>query len=285
MNITCFWRLLLSHLAILLLSTVACLYSIVELGSLSGRARKALDGNQRMIAYQEALTDAFLSQVRYGGKFLITHTQGRHEQLDQFKKDFTDYLGLLKFLGESEPIKTSLLRIERLHRQYHDLFEREAGYIRARQTYAQSRYEQERDKIVESSIRELDGLKAQLRADLHQRLDQVEQGARTARRIAFAATLLVLLLSTLFSLKMSRSLTQPQPGTATHGAGVPLGEPQSGIDPFVQVFKVRRARVVQQLQAWVRRQSKGFTVGGLSPLAAWNRRSIIWKHPSTRKGN
>jgi hypothetical protein len=285
MNISCFWRLLLSHLAILLLSTVACLYSIVELGSLSGRARKALDGNQRMIAYQEALTDAFLSQVRYGGKFLITHTEGRQEQLYQFKKDFLDYLGLLKFLGESEPIKTSLLRIERLHRQYHDLFEREAGYIRARQNYAQSRYEQERDKIVESSIRELDGLKAQLRADLHQRLEQVEQGARTARRIAVAATLLVLFLGTLLSLKISRSLTEPRPRTATHGAGGPSSEPQSRIDALVQAFKVRRARVVEQLQAWVRRQSKGFTAGGLSLLAAWNRRSIIWKNPSTRKGN
>ena len=278
MNISCFWRLLLSHLAILLLSTVACLYSVVELGSLSGKARKALDGNQRMIAYQEALTDAFLSQVRYGGKFLITHTEGRQEQLYQFKKDFLDYLGLLKFLGESEPIKTSLLRIERLHRQYHDLFEREAGYIRARQSYAQSRYEQERDKIVESSIRELDGLKAQLRADLHQRLEQVEQGARTARRIAIAATLLVLFLGTLLSLKISRSLTEPRPRTATHGAGGPSSEPQSRIDALVQAFKVRRAQVVEQLQAWVRRQSKGFTAGGLSLL-------IIWKNPSTRKGN
>ena len=108
MSLPIFWRLIFSHLGILLLSGAACLYSIVQLGSLSGTARSALDSNHRMIDYQEALTDAFLSQVRYGGKYLITHVEGRHEQMRQFKKDFNKYLDLLKALGQSDQIQRQL---------------------------------------------------------------------------------------------------------------------------------------------------------------------------------
>ena len=161
MAIPVFWRLILSHMGVLLLSGAACFYSIVQLGSLSGTARTALDTNHRMISYQEALADAFLSQVRYGGKYLLTHTDGRHVQLRQFKTDFTDYLELMKRLGQSDSITPSISRIERLHQQYHELFDREVEYIQKNQNYAQSRYQQERDKIVESTLNELDVLKVQ----------------------------------------------------------------------------------------------------------------------------
>ena len=55
-----FWRLVLGNAGILSLSVIACLYSIVQLGTLSATARAALDSDHRMIGYQEALTDSFL---------------------------------------------------------------------------------------------------------------------------------------------------------------------------------------------------------------------------------
>lgn len=290
MVINPFYRLLLSHLAILVLSSTAGLYSIVELGSLSGKARKALDSNHRMIGYQEGLTDAFLSQVRYGGKYLITHAESRHEQFHQFKKDFIDYVALLKVLGQSEPIQASLARIERLHRQYHDLFEREVQYIRGRQTYAQSRYEQEREKIVESSISELDRLKSQLRSDLHEKLEGIDQGARTARKIATITTLILLFVGGVFSLKVSRALgtfptemqskTEPRAGAfqsilARHG--IAQGLPQALI--------VWLARAARQAHAFARHSSKRLTARAFALSNAWTRRSMIWKNLNTPKGN
>src|SRR5687767_15465797 len=41
--------------------------------------------------------------------------------------------------------------------------DREVEYIRTKQNYAQSRFQQERDKIVDSAINELNGLQAHLR--------------------------------------------------------------------------------------------------------------------------
>jgi CHASE3 domain sensor protein len=202
-----FWRLVLGNAGILSLSVLACLYSIVQLGTLSSTARAALDSDHRMIGYQEALTDSFLSEVRYGGKYIFTHAEDRHQQLDQFKNDFVRYLGQLKLLSDSEKMANSLSKIEQFHRQYHELFDREVTYIRAKQTYAQSRYQQERDKILESVMNELERFKALLQSNLHDKLESMDRAARTARRIAIAATLIVTLLGTWFSFRMSQRLT------------------------------------------------------------------------------
>jgi CHASE3 domain sensor protein len=209
MQIPVFWRLILGTLGILLLSIAACLYSIIQLGTLSRTARAALDGDHRMIRYQEALTDAFLSEVRYGGKYIITHAEDRHEQLRQFKNDFARFLGELKSLVQSEEVANSLSRVEKLHRQYHELFDRETGYIRAKQTYAQSRYQQERDKVFESALSELERLKTMLQANLQEKLEGIDHAARTARQIAIITTLIVALLGILFSVKLSKSLVAP----------------------------------------------------------------------------
>ena len=277
MRIPIFWRLILSHIGILLLSGAACLYSIVQLGSLSRTARSALDTDHRMIGYQEALTDAFLSEVRYGGKYLITHTEGRHEQLRQFKKDFLDYLNVLKHLGGSESISASLTRIERFHDQYHELFEREAAYIRANQNYAQTRYQQERDKIVENTLAELDLLKSQVRAKLQDKLETLDHGARTARQIAIVTTLAGLILGTLLSLKVSKSMDSPVIET-------------SSTQPFIagrwfEVFTITGVSLLGRLRKMKEVQRKRLSAFALSRIATWSRRSAGWKNATTRKGN
>lgn len=276
MSLPIFWRLVFSHLGILLLSGAACVYTIVQLGSLSGTARSALDNNHRLIAYQEALTDAFLSQVRYGGKYLITHVEGRHEQMRQFKKDFNDYIELLKSLGQSEQITASVTRVDQLHQQYHELFDREVEYVRVKQNYAQSRFQQERDKIVESAINELDDLKAQLRKKLQEQLEEIEYGARTARRIAIITTLIVLLLGTLLSLKVSRDLA----GAPSYLTGAQLTSEVARLQAFINVALTSIERSKNSLKLQIRR-------GPLMTLAfvtAWNRCSTIWKNLATRKG-
>jgi len=209
MGIPIFWRLILGTMGILFLSVAACLYSIIQLGTLSRTARAALDGDQRMINFQEGLTDAFLSEVRYGGKYIITHTEGRHEQLRQFKNDFARYLAELKSLMQSDEIAASLSRIEQFHLQYHELFDREVGYIRANQTYAQSRYQQERDKVFESALGELERLKTMLQTNLQHKLQGIDRAARSARQIGILTTIVITLLGALFSLKISRSIAAP----------------------------------------------------------------------------
>ncbi len=244
MTISIFWRLVLSHVGILLLSGAASFYSIMQLGALSGAARSALDVHQQMIAYQEGLTEAFLSEVRYGGKYLISHNEPRYDQLLQFKREFVNYLEILKRL--EQPDSSSLFTIERLHEQYHELFDREVTYVRAQQNYAQSRYQQERDKLVESTVAELDVLKAQLRAGLKNKLENLDQAARSAREIAIVTTLVVLILGILISLSVSRTME----------ASVikPAATPVSGASSL-DVRSVERPTLTERVQQRLMRQA------------------------------
>ncbi|MGH7817639.1 MAG: CHASE3 domain-containing protein, partial [Candidatus Binatia bacterium] len=209
MPIPLFWRLILGYAAILLLSVGASVYSIVQLGGLSQTARDAVDTDYRTIAHQETLTDAFLSEARYGGKYLITQAPASYDQFRQFKNDFLRYLGELKSAGVSGEITTQLVRVDQLHRSYHDLFEQEVLYLKAGQPYAQSRYQQERDKILENTLRELARLKDQLEKNLHDKLEHMSGTARAARTIAIATTLILLVVGTALSLKISASVTKP----------------------------------------------------------------------------
>ena len=243
-TISIFWRLVLSHVGILLLSGAACFYSIMQLGALSGAARSALDTHQRMIAYQEGLTEAFLSEVRYGGKYLIDHSNVRYDQLLQFKREFVNYLEILKRFGQPE--SSSLSTIERLHDQYHELFDREVTYVRANQNYAQSRYQQERDKLVESTLGELDHLKTQLREGLKNKLENLDQAARTAREIASVSTLVVLILGILISLTVSRTME-----ASVIRPAAPPDSSASSLD----ATSVEHPSLTERVQQWVMRQA------------------------------
>lgn len=209
MAIPLYWRLILGYAAILLLSVGASLYSIVQLGELSQTARAALETDYRTIAHQETLTDAFLSEARYGGKYLITQAPASYDQFRQFKNDFVRYLGALKSAGVSGEIPSQLVRVEQLHRSYHDLFEQEVRYLKAGQSYAQSRYQQERDKILENTLRELGRLKDQLEKNVQDKLERVGGTAHAARNIAIATTLILLIMGSALSLKISTSVTEP----------------------------------------------------------------------------
>ncbi|HET8563675.1 MAG TPA: hypothetical protein VFM35_07385, partial [Candidatus Binatia bacterium] len=170
MAIPIFWRIILGYSIILIASVGLSLYSIVQLGMLSDTVTTTLNVDNRMIDSQERLTDAILSEVRYGNKFVITHASTLLDQFREFKKDSTDYLGELNTLAHSATTKARLARVQEYHVRYHDLFDQETKFVTARQTYAESRYREEKEKIVERILAELQRLKEELQRNVHRKL-------------------------------------------------------------------------------------------------------------------
>lgn len=209
MQLSIFWRLTVGYLVILFLSVAVSSYSILQLERLSNTARATLRVDNRMIAYGEKLTDSFLSEVRYAGRFIITQSSALHDQFRQFKTDFSRYMAESKSLAPSPDIETRLSRIEDLHDRYQELFDREIGYLKARQPYSESRYQQEREKVLESSLRELERLKGHLQKNLNEKLGTMEKSARRAQTIATLSTAILLGLGLVLSFVISRSITTP----------------------------------------------------------------------------
>ena len=226
------WRIVSGYLLLLLFSVGLVSYSIVQLSGLGSTARAALNTDNRMIGHEEILTETFLSEARYAGRFIITHTAALHDQLRQFKDDFKRYMSELTALTESSEIEARLRRVDQLHLRYHNLFDQEVRYIRAGQPYAQSRYHQEREKILDSALRELERLRAELHGNLNHRLETMEGRARAARNLAIAGALVLIAVGLALSLLISKSITQP-------------------------------------LSEFTRRAAEGFEEDGVSPTARW----------------
>jgi CHASE3 domain sensor protein len=208
-QIPIFWRIMSGYVLLVLLFVGASCYSVIQLGALSRTAHTALDTDHRMISYEEKLTDAFMSEARYAGQFLINHTAALHEQFRQFNTDFASYLSELKALAGAGDGRARLRRIEALHERYEELFAQEVRYVNAGQRYAESRFQVEREKLFESTLLELEGLKRQLRANLHQKLQGMERVASNARSIAAVMMMVLFGMGVALSFFISKSITVP----------------------------------------------------------------------------
>jgi CHASE3 domain sensor protein len=204
-----FWRLASGYLAILLLSAGISLHFIGELGALGTSARSALESDSRRVTLLEILTDAFLSEARYAGRFVISHTSELYDQYLQFNNDFARTLKALEALPQSAESQRRVTRIGELHLRYTDLFQREIAYLRSSQTYGESRYRQEKEKILESALRELELFRASAQKNLEAELAHIGTAASAARNRAFITMLALLGIGFGLCYAISRSITLP----------------------------------------------------------------------------
>lgn len=183
-------RLMVGYASMLILMVAVSGYSINQLRKLRDAANIALRVDQPMIDYSEKLADAFLSEVRYAGKFIVTHAPVHHDQYKQFRADFDRYMAQLKSLAGSEDAQR-LTRAEEYHGQYHQLFEKEVDYIKKMQPYGETRYREEKERLVDYLLREHEAFKSDRQTRLQQRIGHIETAALESQKITLAATLLL----------------------------------------------------------------------------------------------
>lgn len=182
-------------------------YSSSQLGKLSKSANLALNVDQRMIDHSEKLADAFLSEVRYAGKFIVTHAAVHRDQSKQFKADFDRYLAQLKSLPGPPKAVQRLARTEEYHAQFDQLVGKEIDYINKKQPYAETRYREERERLVDYLLRELEAFKNDLQSSLQQRIGDIEQAALKSRNITLSATLLLVGLGAISAYRLYHTMS------------------------------------------------------------------------------
>jgi hypothetical protein len=208
-------RLIIGYSSMLILMVAVSGYSIIQLGKLSNAANIALKVDQRMIDYSEQLADAFLSEVRYAGQFNVTHATQHHEQYLQFRSDFDRYTALLKPLARSSGAVQRLARAEEYHAQYRQLFEKEVVYIKTKQPYAETRFREEKERLVDYLLRESEAFKSDVQKGLQERIEHIEHAAMKSQKITLAATLLLVIVGIFFACYLGAKI--PQEGERARG--------------------------------------------------------------------
>ncbi len=213
-------RFVIGYSSMLILMVTVSGYSINQLGKLRDAANMALRVDQRTIDYSEKLADAFLSEVRYAGQFIVTHAPMHLDQYKQFKADFDRYMAQLKSLADSNEAAQRLTRAEEYHAQYSQLFEREVDYIKRTQPYGQTRYREEKERLVDYLLREHEALKSDRQQSLQQRIGHIETAALRSQKITLAATLLLLGMGMYFAYCLNGKISSKSasPAAASHRA-------------------------------------------------------------------
>jgi len=215
-------RLVIGYSSMLLLMLTVSGYSIIQLGNLKDSARVALRVEQRMIDDSEKLADAFLSEVRYSSKFSVTHSAGHVAQYEQFKADFDRYMAQLKSLATARAAAQHLARADEYHTQYRQLVGKEVDYINTNQAYAETRYREEKERLVDYLLREHEAFKSELQKSLQERIGNIEQAALTSQKFILAATLLLVALGALFAYRLIGEMRREGAGPDV-AHGVTLG--------------------------------------------------------------
>jgi hypothetical protein len=98
----------------------------------------------------------------------------------------------LKSLAGSSDEVQRLTRADEYHAQYDQLFEKEVNYIKRMQPYGETRYREEKERLVDYLLREHEALKTHRQQSLQQRIGHIETAALESQKITLAATLLLL---------------------------------------------------------------------------------------------
>jgi hypothetical protein len=77
------------------------------------------------------------------------------------------------------------------------------NYIKTQQTYAETRYREEKERLVDYLLREDEAFKIELQKSLQQRIEHIETAALESQKITLAATLLLVGIGVSFAYFMT----------------------------------------------------------------------------------
>jgi len=223
MKLTIYRKLLLSYLAMALLTVLASAYAIFSLQQLNRLAYRVINQDFAVVEISKKLMAALIAQESAEKRYLILRDSTLEEifrsRSGEFQRGIAQ-LGSSRFSGVAQP----LARIAPLHSRYEGLFQQEVALVREkRNEEAQALSANESRKVIDEIALHVRGIQRQAEQDIDRRMSQIEaQGLRGSRLTA----LLILvslggggLLILLITYNISRPLKRLEKATALIAEG------------------------------------------------------------------
>jgi len=183
-------------------------YAIKELRSFNVITRSILEQDNRVLDYEKKLADNLLSQIRYERKFIITKDQALYREFLKFRQEFEKYLN--SALAVSDAKSAPLLNsIREEHERYVELFGKEMAQIKAQKEYPQAWYKNEKDKVSDAILTNLERLQSERHQDTYEKVKNLADAGARAEEVAAKMTIAALLVILVVSFMITRSVTRP----------------------------------------------------------------------------
>lgn len=208
MRLSLFSRLVLGYLAVFALVAAVSFYTIRELQTFNDISRSILEADNAVLDYEKKLTDSLLSQIRYERKFVIAREQALYAEFLKFRADFERDLEAAAAIADATTA-TILNKVKQDYRRYQELFNKERAHLAARESYAQTWYKEEKDKVTEAILASLDNLKWEKQQETYRKVRRLAEAGEKAGHAAVVITLTSLAFILVLSLVITRSITRP----------------------------------------------------------------------------
>lgn len=204
-----FSRLIIGFMAILLPVITVGIYAVFQLSQFNTITRSIIDIDNPIIDYERRLSDSFLSQMQYEGKYIIIKDDALYGQFLLAKKDFSQYFDKVSAIADTPNKRQLLLKIRESYNHYIALFDREREFIRANKAYPQSSYKREKEEAAERIMEGLKEVRRYAEQDIYKKIKRLEETGAKAQRVAVAMIGISLFFGIAISILITRSIAKP----------------------------------------------------------------------------
>ena len=209
MKLTIFSRLTIGYISMFLTIGAVNAFTLYKLHQLSTETATIINVDERLIDLRTTLADSILSQMGHEKKYIITKDPNFRDQFLAAKNDFNKYLNESLNLADTQAKRQSLSLVRNYYDQYVSLIVAEVEQVTDGRPYPESLYAQEKRRLVEAILKQLDGLKAAADRDIHTRVNALREAAGSSRTLTIGMFIFALLLVVGISFYTTRSINRP----------------------------------------------------------------------------
>ncbi len=197
------------YLALLILAMGVSVYAIIQLRAVRDVTNSVIAVDNALLDFHKNLSDALLSETRYDKKFVIMRDAALYEGFLTSKAEFEKYLADAMRTADTPGMQEVLARVAALHADYQARFAEEAVFIREGKKYPVAAYGDEKDKIVNSLMDELQKVRSLSQKSIFDKVTGLSDAGRRATNAAMVTTAAALLFGAVLSFLITTGITAP----------------------------------------------------------------------------
>jgi len=211
MKLTIFSRMVISLLAIFILSMAVSIYTIYQLHTLED-ITNSIELDDDIIDLGKKLADAFLSMRGYEKKYIISKDEAFYKLFDEGKAPFKSGLENLLELADTPELKHRLGEVKKSYEQYQESFGVEVNYVQSGKDYPQKLFEVEKEEI-ENAIKNLlamevgDYGRKRKQAKFKQLIEAEGRTITVALGMTITSLIFIIAISILITMNITRPLS------------------------------------------------------------------------------
>jgi len=209
MKATIFSRMVISLLAIFILSMAVSIYNIQQIRQLEKFTKSIFKADASAIFFEQEMLNIFLSMIRYEKKYFIIKDEGLHDQFLSLKVDFDKNLRKIASVVETAEARSLLAEINQNYATYQSSFDEEINFLKSATEYDQDGLRREREKAADDVLENLKKLATHSRTTIINKVKQLGDSEDRARKAAIGISIAALAAIIVISILLTITITRP----------------------------------------------------------------------------